>query len=136
MVVSQTEPPTLLLAIPALWFGLPLLIVGMCSVLPLRGISQIKRQEQLLGFSFAQEMAARNARGAGYLDGTWFVAVSNCNIVAFHRDYLARVGASKKTESGDESIVVAVDDTKHKVRAAASTLKRLRTWFDEEAPTS
>ena len=130
LVVSGSAPPRTLVSIIPLCLVITALIVGGCSVVPLRGITQIKRQERLGGFSFDREMADRNARGSSFSDDAWFVAVTNCNIIAFRRDYLGEVSAARNTESGNECRAVSLDDKSHKVRGANPVLKEFRTWFN------
>lgn len=136
LVVAQSASPVLLLDTVPACIALFIIIVGGCSVLPLRGILQIKRQERVLGFSFAREMQQSGARGSSFADQRWFIAVSNCNIIAFRRDYLTAVSASKTTDSGDECRATAVDGKKHKVRGGAPVLKEFRAWFNCPSPSA
>lgn len=118
--------PILLLLIGVL---LPLLMLSM----PIRGIIEIGRQERELGFSFADEMAARGATGTELEDDDWFVSISNARIVAFRRDYLKKVTAHEDSESGDRCTVTTKGGRKIKVYAAGSTLEDLRSWFKQGA---
>lgn len=120
-----------LLAIVPLLFillGVVLPALLFCA-LPLRGLLVLARQERDLGFSFNEEMKARGAVGTVFEDRDWFVEVSNGQVVAFRRDYVKHVSKHKRTENGDECVLVSKGGKKHKVRAAGPTLEGLRRWF-------
>ena len=129
MALFTDEGAGLLVIIPFLFIliggVLPLIMLSM----PIRGAYEITLQERELGFSFAQEMAARGATGTEFEDDDWFVSISNARIVAFRRDYIKRLSAVEGTESGDRCVVTAKNGKKHKVYAAGSTLEDLRTWY-------
>ena len=129
MALFTDEGAGLLVIIPFLFIFiggvLPLIMLSM----PIRGAHEITLQERELGFSFAQEMAARGATGTEFEDDDWFVSISNARIVAFRRDYIKRLSAVEGTESGDRCVVTAKNGKKHKVYAAGSTLEDLRTWY-------
>lgn len=129
MAFFTDEGMRLLVLVPFLFLfigvALPLFMLSM----PARGLLEIGRQERELGFSFAEEMAARGATGTSFVDDDWFIEIINARIVAFRRDYLKKVAAHEGSESGDCCAVTSVDGRKFKVYAAGSTLEDLRDWF-------
>lgn len=129
MAVFTENGARLLLLVPFLFLFIGVLLPLLMLSMPLRGIYEIYRQERELGFSFADEMAARGATGTELEDDDWFVSISNARIVAFRRDYLKKVSEPEGSESGDRCIVTTKDGRKIKVYAAASTLEGLRDWF-------
>lgn len=129
MAVFTEDGVRLLLLVPFLFLFIGVLLPLLMLSMPARGILEIGRQERELGFSFAEEMAARGATGTELEDDDWFVSISNARIVAFRRDYLKKVSEPEGSESGDRCIVTTKDGRKIKVYAAASTLEGLRDWF-------
>ena len=129
MAVFTEDGVRLLLLVPFLFLFIGVLLPLLMLSMPARGILEIGRQERELGFSFAEEMAARGATGTELEDDDWFVSISNARIVAFRRDYLKKVSEPEGSESGGRCIVTTKDGRKIKVYAAASTLEGLRDWF-------
>lgn len=133
MALFTEDGARLLLLVPFLFLFIGVLLPLLMLSMPLRGIYEIGRQERELGFSFAEEMAARGATGTSLIDDDWFIETSNARIVAFHRDYLKNVTAHEGSESGDRCTVTTKAGRKIKVYAAGSTLEDLRAWFKQGA---
>lgn len=126
MAVFTENGARLLLLVPFLFLFIGVLLPLLMLSMPLRGIYEIYRQERELGFSFADEMAARGATGTELEDDDWFVSISNARIVAFRRDYLKKVSEPEGSESGDRCIVTTKDGRKIKVYAAPARLRLAR----------
>ena len=133
MALFTEDGARLLLLVPFLFLFIGVLLPLLMLSMPLRGIYEIGRQERELGFSFAEEMAARGATGTSLIDDDWFIETSNARIVAFRRDYLKKVTAHENSESGDRCTVTTKDGRKFKVYAAGSTLDDLRSWSKQGA---
>lgn len=129
MVVFANVGVGVLAMVPFLFVLLGVLLPLCMLSMPLRGAWLLGRQEQELGFSFAQEMVARGATGTEFEDEAWFVSISNARIVAFRRDYIKKISAVEDSDSGNRCVLTAKSGRKHKVYAAGSTLDDLRTWF-------
>ena len=122
----------LLAIVPFLFILLGVVLPALLfCALPLRGLLMLARQECELGFSFNEEMKVHGAVGTAFEDRDWFVEVSNGQVVAFRRDYVKSVLKHKRTENGDECVLMSKDGKKHKVRAAAPTLEGLHRWFKQ-----
>lgn len=122
----------LLAIVPFLFILLGVVLPALLfCALPLRGLLMLARQERELGFSFNEEMKVHGAVGTAFEDRDWFVEVSNGQVVAFRRDYVKSVLKHKRTENGDECVLMSKDGKKHKVRAAAPTLEGLHRWFKQ-----
>lgn len=107
-------------------------LIALISPLPLRGISQITRQESLLGFRFDEEMKKRNARGAGYVDDAWFVDIDMTHVVAFRRDFIQSISGIGCNEGQEMQVrVTGADGSAMKVRSSRRSLARFRSWFME-----
>ena len=65
-----------------------IILLGVCSPSPLKGIKMISTQESFLGFCFKDEMEKYNISTTDYRSNEWFIDTSRVNVTAFRRDFI------------------------------------------------
>lgn len=131
---SQSELLREMIFLSAFGFLIPVL-PG--SLLPLRGLSHIARQERALGFRFAEEMKAEGIKDVDFVNEKWFVDVNTTHIVIFRRDYIAEIGKIEPCHGNNKGYeqkvkVTASDGERMVVKSSYNSLSDLKSWFNSK----
>jgi hypothetical protein len=122
--------------------------------LSLRGITTLKRQELILGFSFEEEMEKYNVKeipgdsgflgiGRQYCNEKWFIAINVGRIVALRKDYIQDIRDFKFVSAVSanplvsnpyyvgtmKATVFGVDGRKIRITLPTIYMEELKKWF-------
>ena len=117
---------------------LAVLIAVIHSFFAFSGINLIKKQEQVLGFNFTEEMRKYGVTEPFYSSPNWYIDARSGMVTAFRRDYIVALEELKKptnetdTPSGiplAQVIVVGVDGKRRKILNDFIRIFYFERWF-------
>ena len=118
------------------------LIIGIISPIPLRGVLHIFRQEKVLQFSFKQEMKRLNVCGPRFKNPDWYIKLCRFSrILAYRRDFfvqdydkdavLAKADRKRGRMGLTQIRLNAVDGKRIKIVADYNDIKAFMNWLSQ-----